>query len=133
MSKVRGISGLFLATVFGIVNGVAIFGPEFKNQERQKLQEESKHQGIYEGQDSSLSQDQISRITSVSNDRIMKNTTTPSTWSLLKFRSWKTFLTEGDRLAQELNDGSKIPGNTTAHVVGSDDSESAAGSVEQKR
>ena len=61
MSKIRGIFPLFLATAFGIINGrcyscvtpsldptalkiftlgIAVFGPEFKKQERDKLEQE---------------------------------------------------------------------------------------------
>ncbi|KAI9706344.1 MAG: hypothetical protein M1836_003349 [Candelina mexicana] len=32
MSKIRGVFPLFLATTFGIINGIAIFGPAFKEQ-----------------------------------------------------------------------------------------------------
>ncbi|KAA6414998.1 MAG: hypothetical protein FRX48_01749 [Lasallia pustulata] len=40
MSKIRGVFPLFLATAFGIFNGIVVFGPEFKKQGRAKLEQE---------------------------------------------------------------------------------------------
>ncbi|KAI9877598.1 MAG: hypothetical protein M1830_003465 [Pleopsidium flavum] len=40
MSRIRGVFPLFLATTFGILNGVATFGPAFKDQEKQRLEKE---------------------------------------------------------------------------------------------
>ncbi|KAI9820721.1 MAG: hypothetical protein M1827_005091 [Pycnora praestabilis] len=37
MSRIRGVFPLFLATTFGILNGIAIFGPAFKEQQEEKL------------------------------------------------------------------------------------------------
>ncbi|KAI9717028.1 MAG: hypothetical protein M1812_004963 [Candelaria pacifica] len=36
MSTIRGVFPLFLATTFGIINGIAIFGPAFKEQGLEK-------------------------------------------------------------------------------------------------
>jgi len=36
MSKIRGIFPLFLATTFGVVNGIWVFGPAFKKQQQEK-------------------------------------------------------------------------------------------------
>ncbi|CZR52786.1 uncharacterized protein PAC_02663 [Phialocephala subalpina] len=40
MSRVRGVFPLFLATTFGIVNGIWVFGPAFK--EQQEREEEAR-------------------------------------------------------------------------------------------
>ncbi|KAH8811649.1 hypothetical protein F5884DRAFT_898042 [Xylogone sp. PMI_703] len=37
MSRVRGFLPLFLATAIGVVNGVVVFGPAFKEQQQEKL------------------------------------------------------------------------------------------------
>ncbi|KAH8599361.1 hypothetical protein B0O99DRAFT_613657 [Bisporella sp. PMI_857] len=42
MSKVRGIFPLFIAASFGIVNGIWVFGPSFKEQQQEKLDQERK-------------------------------------------------------------------------------------------
>ncbi|KAF8852688.1 hypothetical protein BDZ45DRAFT_678182 [Acephala macrosclerotiorum] len=38
MSRVRGVFPLFLATTFGIVNGIWVFGPAFKEQQEKEEQ-----------------------------------------------------------------------------------------------
>ncbi|CZT01921.1 uncharacterized protein RAG0_09306 [Rhynchosporium agropyri] len=42
MSKIRGIFPLFLATAIGVGNGLWVFGPEFRNQQLEKEEQEKK-------------------------------------------------------------------------------------------
>ncbi|PSS19983.1 hypothetical protein M430DRAFT_27080 [Amorphotheca resinae ATCC 22711] len=42
MSQIRGIFPLFLATAFGIGNGIWVFGPAFKEQQREKQEQAQK-------------------------------------------------------------------------------------------
>ncbi|KAI4127478.1 MAG: hypothetical protein LQ347_004593 [Umbilicaria vellea] len=44
MSRIKGIFPLFLATTFGIFNGIAVFGPEFRKQGQEKLGEQHQNE-----------------------------------------------------------------------------------------
>ncbi|MCJ1388443.1 hypothetical protein MMC18_001290 [Xylographa bjoerkii] len=135
MSKVKGISGLVLATVFGVLNGVAIFGPALKDRELQKLEHTS-------------STDEA--ITSVDQQNEGENTTKPSivldpniselasaspaaasAWSFPKLQDWNTFWMEGDRALKQKTITQKASGlgsfsdsskNTTEDVIIASDS-----------
>ncbi|MCJ1397801.1 hypothetical protein MMC11_000997 [Xylographa trunciseda] len=114
MSKVKGIGGLALATIFGVLNGVAIFGPALRDQELQK----SEHTSLPD----EAMQDVVTRIpetertsssSDVSNPASSKPTpaipAVASSWSTPKLHDWKAFWMEGDRALKEKAVNSELP------------------------
>ncbi|MCJ1384624.1 hypothetical protein MMC17_007742 [Xylographa soralifera] len=105
MSKVKGIGGLAIATFFGILNGVAIFGPALKDQELQKLEHTSRTDEATQdvdqisGAESVTSSSDISSPAGPGSDSALP--TISSNWSIPKLQDWKAFWMEGDRASKE--------------------------------
>ncbi|MCJ1432865.1 hypothetical protein MMC27_002223 [Xylographa pallens] len=106
MSKVKGIGGLVVATVFGVFNGVFVFGPALKDQELQKLEHTSRTDEATQDVDQQIS---VAKNTTSSCDVAspansgpdLASSTISSTWSIPKLQDWKTFWMEGDRASKE--------------------------------
>ncbi|MCJ1290911.1 hypothetical protein MMC34_002453 [Xylographa carneopallida] len=113
MSKVKGIGGLVVVTVLGVLNGVYIFGPALKDQELQKLEQSSRtneatqvvDQQIFLAVPVTSSSDVAGPATSrLDSTKAEKS----SIWPIPKLRDWKTFWKEGDRASMEKNGNSIV-------------------------
>ncbi|KAL9121323.1 MAG: hypothetical protein Q9187_002123 [Circinaria calcarea] len=120
MGNVRGIFPLFLATTFGILNGIAVFGPAFKDQQRQKLEDEQKDVAIAHDQDvTKLDGVQKVEAAPISEDIPAPGTSStspgPSRWSITRF--WE---------GQKSNENGKLQEAGKAHsspIMGHDGEE----------
>ncbi|MCJ1243990.1 hypothetical protein MMC30_001187 [Trapelia coarctata] len=127
MSKVRGIGGLVLATVFGVANGitqraptkmpfysqtagVAVFGPAFKEQKQQSGDTNGKAETFSSPEDAVSSGEKIvettTAIESAAESTLPRSPSKEQSfglmWPSLSAKwSWKDFWREGDRAVEQ--------------------------------
>ncbi|MCJ1317651.1 hypothetical protein MMC15_002976 [Xylographa vitiligo] len=113
MSKVKGIGGLIVVTIFGVFNGVYIFGPALKDHELQKLEHTSRTDTATSDVDQHISvAENLTSSSDVSSPAGSKpDSALPiisPAWSIPKVQNWKTFWMEGDRASQEKSTNSVV-------------------------
>ncbi|APA11821.1 hypothetical protein SS1G_05325 [Sclerotinia sclerotiorum 1980 UF-70] len=81
MSKVKGVFPLFLATAFGIGNGIWVFGPALKEQQENNLQEKAALEHPIQTQESETARiAEVEASRAASKDALLNSSSTASPW-----------------------------------------------------
>ncbi|KAJ8067001.1 hypothetical protein OCU04_004380 [Sclerotinia nivalis] len=81
MSKVKGIFPLFLATAFGIGNGIWVFGPALKEQQENNSQEKAAFEHPIQTQESEAARiAEVEASRAASTDALLNSSRTSSSW-----------------------------------------------------